>query len=74
MKTNTDLDKLDEATRNKIINEFKETLDYYYKTELPKQIEKIAKEEVDFKNSINWFSFGFALAILLMSVLVLLFK
>lgn len=80
-KTNTDLDKLDEETRTKIINEARANFDYYYRTELPKQIEKFAKEEVDYKNKIEWVTCGFNLATLIfllialiLSMIKLLFK
>ena len=74
MKTNTDLDKLDEKTKNKIIDEARETFDYYYKTELPKKIEQYAKEEVDYRNKIEWILFGFNLATLLVVIIILIMK
>ena len=74
MKTNTDLDKLDEKTKNKIIDEARANFDYYYKTELPKKIEQYAKEEVDYRNEIKWFTFGFDLATLLIVIMILIMK
>lgn len=74
MKTNTSLDKLDEETKNKIIEEAKKNFQYYYETELPKKIEQYAKEEIDYRNSIKWIAFGFILATLLLVIILLIIK
>ena len=74
MKTNTALDKLDEETKNKIIEGAKKNFEYYYKTELPKKIEQYAKEEVDYRNVIKWITFGFNLATLLVVIMILIMK
>ena len=74
MRTNTDLDKLDEKTKSKIINEARTNFEHYYKTELPKKIEQYAREEVDYRNKIEWILFGFNLATLLVVIIILIMK
>lgn len=74
MKADTSLDKLDEETKNKIIEEAKKNFEDYYKTELPKKIEQYAKEEIDYRNAIKWIGFGFSLATLLLVIILIIIK